>query len=166
MRPGRVTRGKWRILDVKEWEWSIFIFRALKVVALPMSVKDRIGWALLQQALIMYWRIRDLWGPTNLVASTVAESDDNLPRFMDVQWDSVRATHELPIKVFTWKTALGQGRTRSRLFDSHHESCPFVLPPWLTCAMLSGYFPCKVYIDSNLHDTLGYRWWLDRWVQM
>jgi hypothetical protein len=26
--------------------------------------------------------------------------------------------------------------------------------------MLSGYFPCKVYIDSNLRDTLGYEWWL------
>jgi hypothetical protein len=25
--------------------------------------------------------------------------------------------------------------------------------------MLSGYFPCKVYINSNLHDTLGYEWW-------
>jgi hypothetical protein len=34
----------------------------------------------------------------------VAELDDNLPRFTDVQWDSVRATHGLPIKVFTWKT--------------------------------------------------------------
>jgi hypothetical protein len=41
-----------------------------------MSIKDRVGWALLQQALIMYWRIQDLWGPANLVASIVAELDD------------------------------------------------------------------------------------------
>jgi hypothetical protein len=26
--------------------------------------------------------------------------------------------------------------------------------------MLSGYFHCKVYIDLNLCDTLGYEWWL------
>jgi hypothetical protein len=54
-----------------------------------VSIKDYVGWALLQQALIMYWRIQDLWGPTNLVAATVAELDGTLPRFTDVQWDSV-----------------------------------------------------------------------------
>jgi hypothetical protein len=119
-------------------------------------IKDRIGWAPLQQALIMYRRIRDLWGPTNIVASTVTELDDTLPCFMDVQCDSVRATHRLPIEVFTWKMALGGGRTRSRLFDSHRERWPLVVPSWLTCVMLSGYFPCKVTIDLNLHDTLEY----------
>jgi hypothetical protein len=31
-----------------------------------------------------------------------------------------------------------------------------MLPPWLTCVVLLGYFPCKVYIDLNLCDTLGY----------
>jgi hypothetical protein len=60
----------------------------------------------------MYWRIRDLWDPTNLVASTVTELDDILPHFMNVHWDSVRATHGLPVEVFVWKTALGRGRTR------------------------------------------------------
>jgi hypothetical protein len=48
-----------------------------------MSIKDRIGLVLLQQALIMYWCIHDLWSPTNLVALTVAELDDTLPRFID-----------------------------------------------------------------------------------
>jgi hypothetical protein len=56
--------------------------------------------------------IHDLWGPANLVASTVAELDDTLHRFMDVHWDSVRATHRLPVEVFVWKTTLGWGRTR------------------------------------------------------
>jgi hypothetical protein len=125
-----------------------------------VSIKDRIGWALLQQALITYWRIWDLWAPANLVPSTVAELDDTLPHFTDVQWDSVRATHRLPIKVFAWKMVLGWGRTRSWLFDSHHERWLIVLPSWLTCAVLLGYFHCKVYIDSNLHDTLGYGWGL------
>jgi hypothetical protein len=31
-----------------------------------------------------------------------------------------------------------------------------MIPVWFTCVVLSGYFPCKVTIDSNLHDTLGY----------
>jgi hypothetical protein len=121
-----------------------------------VSSKDRVGWGLLKQELIMYWRIRDLWGPTNIVASTDTELDDTLPRFMDVQWDSMRATHGLPIEVFTWKTVLGRGRTRSRLFDSQRKRWPLVLPPWITCVMLLGYFACKVYIDSNLCDTLRY----------
>jgi hypothetical protein len=36
------------------------MFGARKVVAPSMSIKDRIGWVLLQQALIMYWCIQDL----------------------------------------------------------------------------------------------------------
>jgi hypothetical protein len=31
-----------------------------------------------------------------------------------------------------------------------------MIPVWFTCVMLSGYFPCKVTIDSNLRDTFGY----------
>jgi hypothetical protein len=30
--PGGATRGKWRIPDGKVGEWSIFMFRTLKVV--------------------------------------------------------------------------------------------------------------------------------------
>jgi hypothetical protein len=37
-----------------------------------------------EQALIMYWRIRDLWGSANLVASTVTELDDTSPFLTDV----------------------------------------------------------------------------------
>jgi hypothetical protein len=33
----------------------------------------------LQQALIMYWHIRDIWNPVNLVALTVTELNDTLP---------------------------------------------------------------------------------------
>jgi hypothetical protein len=72
-----------------------------------VSIKDRFGWAPLTQALIMYRHIWNLWGPANLVPSTVTKLDDTLPRFMDVQWDSVWATHGLTIEVFTWKMALG-----------------------------------------------------------
>jgi hypothetical protein len=76
-----------------------------------VSIKDRVSWAMLQQALILYWHIRDLWGPANLVALTIAEFDDTLPRFTDVHWNSVRATHGLSVEVFAWKTTLEQGRT-------------------------------------------------------
>jgi hypothetical protein len=33
-----------------------------------------------------------------------------------------------------------------------------MIPVWFTCVVLSGYFPCKVIIDSNLRDTLVYGW--------
>jgi hypothetical protein len=49
-----------------------------------------------EQALIMYWCMRDLWGPANLVASTVTELDDTPPYLTGVQWDSVGATHGCP----------------------------------------------------------------------
>ena len=76
MRPGVATRGKWRIPDGKGGEWNVFMFGALKVVA-PACVDQgphQLGPD--DQALIMYWRIWDLWGPANLVASTIAELDD------------------------------------------------------------------------------------------
>jgi hypothetical protein len=63
-----------------------------------VSIKDRVGWALLQQALIMYWHILDLWGPTNIVASMVTELDDTPLCLMDVHWDSVGATHGCPLR--------------------------------------------------------------------
>jgi hypothetical protein len=76
-----------------------------------VSIKDCVSWTMLQQALIVYWHIQDLWDPVNLVTLTVAEFDDTLPRFTEVHWNSVRATHRLPIEVFAWKMALGQGMT-------------------------------------------------------
>jgi hypothetical protein len=41
MRPGGAIRGKWRILDGKGGEWCVFIFGAPKVIAPPVSTKDR-----------------------------------------------------------------------------------------------------------------------------
>jgi hypothetical protein len=74
-------------------------------------------------------------------------------------WDSVHATHGLPGEVFTWKTILGYGGPGpARLFDSQCERWPLMIPVWFTCVVLSGYFSCKVTIDSNLCDTLRYGW--------
>jgi hypothetical protein len=42
----------------------------------------------------------------NLVASCVEGLDDTLPRFMGVQWDSVRATQGVNVKAYVWKMAL------------------------------------------------------------
>jgi hypothetical protein len=49
-----------------------------------------------EQALIMYWRIHDLWGPTNLVASMIIELDDTPPYLIDDRRDSVGAIHGCP----------------------------------------------------------------------
>jgi hypothetical protein len=54
----------------------------------------------------------------NLIALCVDELDDTLPRFTGVQWDSVRATHGVSIEAYTWKMALGQGRTRPAFLAS------------------------------------------------
>jgi hypothetical protein len=49
-----------------------------------VSIKDHVGCALLQQALsCVLVHIRDLWGPTNLVAVMVAELDDTPLYFTD-----------------------------------------------------------------------------------
>jgi hypothetical protein len=53
--------------------------------------------------LIMYWHIRDLWSPTNLVALMVVESYDTLPYLQD----EVRIVHGPPTDahlVIVWKT--------------------------------------------------------------
>jgi hypothetical protein len=84
MRPDGTTRKKWRIPDGKDGEWIIFMFEASKVVAIA-CVDWRPHWlGREEQALIMYWRIWDLWGPTNLVALTVVKLDDTLLYLQDV----------------------------------------------------------------------------------
>jgi hypothetical protein len=44
-RPSRATRGKWRIPDGKVESDLGHNFGALKVVAPPVSIKERVGWA-------------------------------------------------------------------------------------------------------------------------
>jgi hypothetical protein len=71
-RMGRMMSGVFSCSELRRWYPP------------PVSIKNRFGWALLQQAIIIYRRIWDLWGPANLVASTVSKLDDTLPRFTDV----------------------------------------------------------------------------------
>jgi hypothetical protein len=51
----------------------------------------------MKKHLIMYWRIRDIWSPTNLVASCVAKLDDTL-LLMDVIRDSVGPPTECTLR--------------------------------------------------------------------
>jgi hypothetical protein len=53
-----------------------------------VSIKARVGWVQMNKLLIMYWRIWDLWGSTNLVALCVAGMEAILPYLTDVKWDS------------------------------------------------------------------------------
>jgi hypothetical protein len=73
LRLGGATRGMWRILDGKGGEWFVFMFRAPNVVALACVNYGKSWLGLVDQALIMYWCIHDLWGLANLVASMVTE---------------------------------------------------------------------------------------------
>jgi hypothetical protein len=72
-----------------------------------VSIKDRVGCALLQQALSCVLTHTRFMRSCKLSSLTVVELDDTLPQFMGVHWDSVRATHGLPVEVFVWKTILG-----------------------------------------------------------
>jgi hypothetical protein len=45
---------------------------------------------------MMYWHMRDLCGPVNLVALMITELDDTSPFLQDVNRDSVWATHGCP----------------------------------------------------------------------
>jgi hypothetical protein len=65
-----------------------------------------------------------------------------------------------PMCGIAWKTYTGKRCDPAQLFDCCHKLWPLVLPSWLTCVVLLGYFPCKVYTDLNLRDTLRYEWWL------
>jgi hypothetical protein len=107
----------------------------------------------LQQALTIYWRIWAIWVPANLIALTVIELDDTSQM---VRRDSVRATHRLPSEVFTWKTALGRGRTGPDslivIAKGGHSCC--LRGSRVSCCQVI--FPCKVTIDLNLHDILRY----------
>jgi hypothetical protein len=78
----------------------------------------------------------------------------------------VWATHGLPGEVFTSKTALGWGRIWSLLFDSHRKRWSLMLPSWLTCVMLSGYFPLQgdYWFESLRHPRIWVKFIL--WVQM
>jgi hypothetical protein len=134
VRPGGATRGKWRIPDVKVESGLFSYLKLRKWQPSPTSIKDRFGWALLQQALSCV--LAHTW----FMGSHKLSSFDGRwvgwhPTVVDGwHWDSVQATHGLPIEVL-------------------------VLTSWLTCVVLLGWYLARLYyIDSNLRNTHGYGW--------
>jgi hypothetical protein len=110
------TRGKWGILDGKV-ESGLILYSELQCDSPCMCQLRTVSVVpCCNKHWVVYWRICDLWGSQKLSNLTVIELDDTLPRFTGVHWDSVRATHGLPVEVFTWKTTLGWGRTRPDSF--------------------------------------------------
>jgi hypothetical protein len=108
---------------------------------------------------VVYWRIWDLWGPANLVASTVTELDDTSLYFTDDIGIVFRPPTDYQVRFSRGRRHYGTVGP-ARLFDSQCERWSLVIYVWFTCVVLLGYFPCKVTIDSNLHDTLRYGWGL------
>jgi hypothetical protein len=159
VRPGGATRGKWGILDGKD-ESGLMLDSELQGGS-PHLCRLRTASVVpcCNKHWVVYWHIRDLWGPANLVASTVAELDDTPLYFTDDIGIVFGPPTDYPVRFSRGRRHWGTvGPTR--LFDSQCERWSLVIPMWFTCVMLLGYFPCKVTIDSNLRDTLGYEWGL------
>jgi hypothetical protein len=108
---------------------------------------------------VVYWRIWDLWGLANLVALTVTELDDTPLYFMDDIGIVFGPPTDYP-KRFSRERRHQGSVSPARLFDSQYERGQLVMHVWLTSIVLSGYFPYKGTVDSNLCDTLGYGWGL------
>jgi hypothetical protein len=79
------------------------MFRAPKVVVPAWVVYGLIAWPR-WVSLIIYSRIRDLWGSTNFVALRVAKSNDTLPYLQGVH----RVGHpQMPIEVSRERRVVG-----------------------------------------------------------
>jgi hypothetical protein len=85
----------------------------------------------------------------------VAELDDTPQYFADDIGIVFGPPTDYPMRFSRGRLHLGTVGP-SRLFDSQRERWPLVIPVWFKFVVLSGYFPCKVTIDSNLYNTLGY----------
>jgi hypothetical protein len=92
------------------------------------------------------------WGPTKILASSVAEFDDTLPYLMDDRRESAWATHGVPAEAYTWKMCT---RVRWSQLDSLivvvnccHSWCP--LGPRVSCCQIIFLARCKN--DSSLRE--------------
>jgi hypothetical protein len=68
-----------------------------------VSIKARVGWALLNKHLNVLTHTGHMEFP-NWVASCAAEMEAILPYLTDVKWDSVWATHSVSVEAYAWKT--------------------------------------------------------------
>jgi hypothetical protein len=81
--PSGAIRGKWRILDGKEGEWSDLIFRALRWYPLPVSVKAHIGWVRMNKHLNVLTHTGHMES-LNCVVSCATDTEAILPYLTDV----------------------------------------------------------------------------------
>jgi hypothetical protein len=120
---------------------------------LPKLIKDCAVLGLDAQVLIMYWCMVDLWGLVNLVAYVTAWSNRNCYSKVVVRW-----------RMRQPKTTARSGDHRGTKISSRVQRSEFDLIENLrrvavckvqetvhtSCCQV---FPCKVYIDLNLHGT-------------
>jgi hypothetical protein len=79
-RPGGAIRGKGRILDGKEDEWSDLKFRAPRWSLPLVSIKAHDGWVRMNKHLNVLTHTGHMQSP-NLVASCVIKLDNTLPPY-------------------------------------------------------------------------------------
>jgi hypothetical protein len=79
-----------------------------------------------EQACIMYWRIHDLWGPTNLVASFVTETEAIPPYLQDDNGIVYRPPTDAQLGI-PWKTCI-RVRWARIVFMTSRVSCCQVYP--------------------------------------
>jgi hypothetical protein len=80
-----------------------------------MSIKDRIGCALLQQALSCVLTHTRFMGSRKLSSLTVIELDDTLPCFTGVYWDSVCDRTTSKMRGLSPKIISGDSRRRENV---------------------------------------------------
>jgi hypothetical protein len=133
-RPGGAIRGKWRIIDLKEEEWSDPKFGAPRWWPPLVSVTD---WSSGpgEQVWVVYWHIRDFMGSYKL-SSSMCHHDGSYHT-------TPNGCTVCPLRYTCGRRALGWGGPWSSLWP-RCELLPPVVPFWPTCVVLSGYYPCKV----------------------
>jgi hypothetical protein len=103
-RPGGVIRGKWRILDGKEGEWSDLKFGAPRWWPLLCQLRP----APVRSEWTNIWNVLTHTGhmeSSNWVALCAAEMEAILPYLMGIQWDTAWATHGVSTEAYAWKTS-------------------------------------------------------------
>jgi hypothetical protein len=116
-----------------------------------MSVKDRSSDPG-KQVWVVYWRIWDFLGPTNILASLVTELDNTLPYLMDDRREGAWATHGVSVEAYVWKTYTRVRWARLNSLIVIVNCCHLWCPPGprVLCCQVISLASCK--IDLSLRD--------------
>jgi hypothetical protein len=103
---------------------------------------------------VVYWSIWDLWGPVNLVPSTVTELDETPLYFTDGIGIVFGSPTDYASRFLCGRRHYGTVGL-AQLFDSHCERWTLVLPLWLTCVMLPRWYLVRLYwFESPWHPQI------------